>query len=54
MILNEDIPLDSSTPSSSKASVKRKCAFKVYYVENKSSEDNNNADKSDTESGKYK
>ena len=41
-------------PSSSKAPVKRKCLFKESYVENKSSEDNNNGDESDSESGKCK
>ena len=51
---NEDIPLDSSTPSSSKAPVKRKCPFKVNYVENESSEDDNNADESYSESGTCK
>ena len=54
MILNKDISLHSSMPSSSKAPVKRKCLFKENYVENKSSEDNDNGDESDSESGKCK
>ena len=39
-------------PSSSKAPVKS--LFKENYVENKSSEDNDNGDESDLESGKCK